>query len=277
MTKSKNTEFRNTKFKNTMEVFKLLEKTNCRKCNKKTCLAFAAAVFQGQALLSECPFIDAKLIKQYGDKKNIFKPETDQEYQKYLNLLKEQLSKIDIRAKAEKLGGRFSNGKLTIKILGKDFSVDDKGNISTDIHVNQWITPVVYNYIINSSGLPLSGKWISFRELKKSMDWLRFFNHQCIKTLKVIADSYTNFFEDIIKLFNGKQVKNHYKSDISLIIYPLPKLPILICYNKPEDGLESDLKLFFDSTADQNLNVQDIYMIGTGLAKMFEKLAQTHG
>ena len=198
-------------------------------------------------------------------------------YQEHLDLLKKKLSTIDLLTKAEKIGGYFQNGKLTIKILGKDFSVDGKGNISTDIHVNSWITPVVYNYIINSAGLPLSGKWISFRELKKAVDWHKFFNHQCIKTLKEIADSYTNFFEDIIKLFNGKQVKNHYESDISLVIYPLPKLPILICYNKPEDGLESNLNLFFDSTADENLSVQDIYMIGTGLAKMFEKLAHTHG
>ena len=266
-----------TKFNNVMEVFKLLEKTNCQKCNMKTCLAFAASVCQGQTLLSDCPFVDAKSIKKYGNKKNIFEPKTDQEYQKHLDLLKEKLSKIDLLAKAEKVGGSFKNGKLTIKILGKDFSVDGKGNISTDIHVNSWVTPVVYNYIINSAGLPLSGKWVSFRELKKAVDWHRFFNHQCIKTLKEIADSYTNFFEDIIKLFNGKQVKNHYESDIALVIYPLPKFPILICYNKPEDGLGSSLNLFFDSTADQNLNVQDIYMIGTGLAKMFEKLAHTHG
>jgi len=49
------------------------------------------------------------------------------------------------------------------------------------------------------------------------------------------------------------------------------------CYNKPEDGLESDLNLFFDSTADENLPVEDIYTLGTGLAKMFTKLARTHG
>jgi len=32
--------------KNAMEIFKLLEKSNCRECNEKTCLAFAGAVFQ---------------------------------------------------------------------------------------------------------------------------------------------------------------------------------------------------------------------------------------
>jgi len=50
------------KFNNTMDVFMLLEKTNCRKCNKPTCLAFAAAVFQGQVSLSDCPFIDENTL-----------------------------------------------------------------------------------------------------------------------------------------------------------------------------------------------------------------------
>ena len=57
-----------TKFNNTMEVFKLLPKTNCRKCNKPTCLAFAAAVFQGQASLGDCPFIDKNILNTYGGK-----------------------------------------------------------------------------------------------------------------------------------------------------------------------------------------------------------------
>lgn len=264
-------------FKNTMEVFKLLEKTNCRECNKPTCLAFAAAVFQGRAILNECPHVDKKILSKYGNKKNTFEPKINQDYQKKIDHLKEKLTKIDLSTRAEKLGGHFTNNRLTIKILGKDFSVDSQGNISTDIHVNSWITPPVYNYIISSAGLPLTGEWVSFRELKKAMDWYTFFNHQCVKTLKEVADTYTNFFEDIIKLFNGRQVENHYDSDISLIIYPLPRLPILICYNKPEDELGSDLNLFFDSTADKNCNAEDIYTIGTGLAQMFKKLALTHG
>ena len=52
---------------------------------------------------------------------------------------------------------------------------------------------------------------------------------------------------------------------------------MLICYNKPEDGLDSDLNLFFDNTADKNLSIENIYSLGTGLTIMFKKLADTHG
>ncbi|MBT8374958.1 MAG: DUF3786 domain-containing protein, partial [Deltaproteobacteria bacterium] len=57
----------------------------------------------------------------------------------------------------------------------------------------------------------------------------------------------------------------------------LPNVPILICYWKPEDGLESDLHLFFDDTAESNLNIESIYSLGAGIALMFEKLSQRHG
>ena len=49
----------------TMDIFKLLNKSNCRKCNEATCLAFAAAVFKGIKKLGECPELDSKIIERY--------------------------------------------------------------------------------------------------------------------------------------------------------------------------------------------------------------------
>jgi hypothetical protein len=263
-------------FKNVMEVFTLLKKSNCKKCNKPTCLAFAAAVFQGRALLSECPEISPEALKKYGANKNTFEPKIEQDYIDTLEQFKKQIQAIDLASKAEKLGGNYSKNRLTFKMLGKDFSISDEGNIYTDIHVNPWVTVSAYTYIINGEGIPLTGNWVSFRELKTAHGWTNFFDHQCVKKLKKIADSYPHFFEDIIRLFNGRQVENHYQSDISLIIHPLPKVPVLICYNTPEDGLDSDLNLFFDSTADKNLPVEHIYRITAGITTMFEKIAINH-
>ncbi len=104
-----------------------------------------------------------------------------------------------------------------------------------------------------------------------------FFEHQCLNQLKKIADSNPSFFEDVIEIFNATPVMGHYDADISLIIKPLPLLPILICYNKQENELQSDLNLFFDNTADQNLPIEDIYILITGLTRMLEKLAKIHG
>jgi hypothetical protein len=52
---------------------------------------------------------------------------------------------------------------------------------------------------------------------------------------------------------------------------------MMICYWKPEDGLESSLNLFFDKIVDDNLDIGSVFSLGAGMAQMFEKLALRHG
>ena len=261
---------------NAMEIFKLLDKSNCKECNEATCLAFAAAVFKGQKQLDECPNLKSNIIKRFGGKTE--KQATiEQHLDESVEQLKRKIVTIDISSSAQRLGAIFSDDKLTIKILGKDVRVDSKGNFSSDIHIHPWVTIPILNYIIYSAGMPISGKWVPLRELKNGNTWYRLFRQRCERALKKVADNYTDLFEDMVHLFNGRQVENHYASDISLVLFPLPKVPILLCYWKPEDGLESSLNIFFDSTAENNLKIESIYALGTGLVRMFEKIALRHG
>ncbi|MBT8350520.1 MAG: DUF3786 domain-containing protein [Deltaproteobacteria bacterium] len=265
-----------TQFNNAMEIFKLLDKSNCKECNKPTCLAFAAAVFQGQKRLNECPHLDREAIRKY-DETGSNQMTLEQERDEAIGLLQKNIAAMDLSLAAERLGVVFSDDKLTIRILGKNFSVDTKGEITTDIHVHAWVAIPAINYILGGAGAPVSGKWVPFRELEGGKTWYRLFGQRCEKPLKKVADNYTDLFEDMIRLFNGRQVENHYSSDISLVLHPLPKVPILICYWKPEDGLESSLNIFFDSTAEKNLNIESLYTLGAGLVIMFEKIALRHG
>jgi ArsR family metal-binding transcriptional regulator len=47
-----------------MEILKLLDKSNCRECGEKTCLAFAGAVCRGWRGLDECPRLDPKVVER---------------------------------------------------------------------------------------------------------------------------------------------------------------------------------------------------------------------
>jgi hypothetical protein len=261
--------------KNTIEILKILDKSNCRECGFPTCLAFAAAVFKGQKTIDKCTHLDKSIIEEYSSEETA--PDPPQDNSEPIDDLREKLREIDFEEAAKRLGAKYSNGRLTIKVCGKDFSVDKQGNFYSEIHIHTWITIPMLNYIIHGAGKPPVGEWISFRELERAQDWYNFFVHQCEKPLKKIADSYTDLFEDMLHIFNGKRVKNHYESDISLVLHPLPRVPMLICYWKPEDGLGSSLNLFFDKTANDNINVESIYSLGTGLVTMFEKVARRHG
>jgi hypothetical protein len=262
--------------KNAMEIFQLLEKSNCRNCGQKTCLAFAGAVFRGQSRLDECPKLDRKTIEQYSGKsepQNVI----EENREEYINQLKARISQLDLDEAAKRTGGRVSDNKLTLKVLGKNFSVDSKGNLYTDIHVNPWISRPFLTYVLYGKGLPVSGTWVSFRELKDGMDGYPLFQKRCEEPMKRVADTYTDLFDDMVHIFSGKHVEKQFESDISVVLHPLPKVPIMVCYWLPEDGLESSLYVFFDRTADDNLGTNIVFTVGAGLAQMFTKLALRHG
>ena len=262
--------------KNAMEIFRLLDKSNCRECGEKTCLAFAGAVFTGQKSLSQCPKLDPDTIVAFDpDSENNSGP--FREGNDALQQLRGRVARLDLAATAEKIGADFNGDKLTLKVLGKNFSVDSDGKLYADININPWVAVPFLNYVISGEGVPASGNWMSFRELSEGQERYPLFQKRCELAMKKVADSYTQLFDDLVHIFSGHQVEEQFESDISVVLHPLPRVPLMICYWKPEDGLESTLNVFFDKSADRNLDIDSSFSLGVGLAQMFEKLAIRHG
>ena len=261
---------------NAMEIFRLLDKSNCRECGEKTCLAFAGAVYQGHRRIQECPKLKPSEIERYSGNP-VGGPIIEENRDVLLEAMKEKIQGLDLAAAAERTGGCFDNGRLTLKILGKDFSVDSSGKLVSDIHVNPWVAAPFFDYVLNGRGLVPDGQWVSFRELKGGKDRYPLFQKRCEEAMQRVADIYTDLFDDMVHLFSGRQVERQFRSDISVVLHPLPKVPVMICYWRPDEGIGSSLNIFFDKTADGNLDIGSIFSLGAGLTQMFQKLALRHG
>lgn len=258
-----------------MDLFRQLKQTNCRECLEPTCLAFAAAVFRGDKRIEDCPHVESSLLEQFHGSQP-YQTTLENELDHGLEPLRKRIASVDLPSSAERLGATYSQGKLNIKCLGKDFTVDSEGNVTSDCHVHSWVKIPLISYAVHCAGKPLSGKWVSLRDLKSGATYYPLFKSKCEELLRQVADSRKDLFEDMIHIFNGKRTADEFASDISIALQPLPKLPILICYWKPEDGLESSLKVYFDPTAEDNLTMEAIHTMCTGLAIMFDRIAFTH-
>jgi hypothetical protein len=265
-----------TQLTNAMEIFKVLPRTNCKDCRVPTCFAFAAAVFKGDQRLEECPHVDRAALETFSVE-NSDSRTLEREEQQALAELRQQIGNVDLASSAERLGASFSGDKLSIRVLGKDFHVDSQGIITSECHVHGWITLPILNYVISSAGKPVSGNWVPLRELKNGAAWGPLFGQRCEKPLKRVADLHTDLFEHMIHIFSAKPAPNAFNSDVAVILHPLPKIPMLICYWKPDGGMESSLNIFFDDTAEDNLIIDSLYRLAAGLTIMFEKIAVTHG
>ena len=259
-----------------MDIFKHLDKSNCRRCGEKTCLAFAGEVFLRRQSIRACPKLNEKTIQRLnpgGKIQDVPKPEGEE----YLLRLQGAVVNLDLSEAAQRSGGRFSNGRLTLKVMGKPFSIDGNGNFHGDIHVNPWIAVPFLNYVLYGAGLPVSGNWVSFRELEGGRERYALFQKRCERAMKRVADTFTGLFDDLVHIFDGKAVASQFQSDISVVLYPLPKIPLMICYWIPEENFESSLNLYLDGTAGKNLDIGSLFTLCVGLARMFKKLALRHG
>jgi len=257
-----------------LEVYKLLNKSNCRKCMFPSCLAFAAAVIQGQKQLSDCPEIDPRTIETLCGQ-TVPRKTIEDDRQEKLNSLRQDAAKMDYVAVAEKLGAVTRGDTLAINCLGKDFIIDRSGAMTSECHSNQWVHLPLLSYIVHGQGKPICEDWLPFSQLQDAADWSRFFTHRCEEAMRQLIDAHAELFFELMYLFGAQQVTG-IDADHSLLIRPMPKLPMIINYWNAEDDFTSKLSIFFDRTAPSNLNIEYIYIITRGIIEMFRALIVQH-
>lgn len=258
-----------------LEIYALLPKSNCGQCYLPSCLAFAAALLKDEKQPSDCPYLSPENAAQLSQR--IQPRDTiDLTREDHLQGLQNRIKTIKFPDAVKRLGARLIGQKLAIQCLGKDFLVEQHGKVSSACHTHPGLTIPLLTYIVDAEDVPLTGEWVPFRELKDGAPMNGLFVQRCEKPLQQLVDNHTELFADLIDIFSGQRSSNYFASDISLLLYPLPKLPILICYCQPEEGMASQLSLFFDASAGKILPIDSIYSLTVGLIVMFEKISLQH-
>jgi hypothetical protein len=224
----------------------------------------------------DCPHLDRAVrekLSQGFEPEGCDKGEGEQE----LAALRGRIAGAGLELCAGRLGALYEDGRLAVRCLGKDFFIDSKGTMTSQCHNNRWVLVPLLNYIVHGAGQEPVGKWVPFRELREGAARAPLFAQRCEKPLKELVDKHTDLFELIVDIFDGKPSPGSFDSDISVVVHPLPKLPILISYWKKEADLDSSLSLFFDESANENLPIGALYILAVGMLTMFEKIVLTHG
>ncbi len=257
-----------------LAVYRYLPGTNCGRCQLPTCLAFAAALLSGTKTIPDCPVMPedsrARLQGLLPGRQH-----REPEQALFFDRLEEKIRQVNFARIASVIGAKHENGQLVISSLGKDFHVDQAGQVRSECHIIPWVRAPLLSYITNRTHEDITGTWITFRELRGGIDWQELFTSRCERPLRLIADSHPDLFSDIIDLFMGKQLAG-FQADIAFVLHPLPHFPILITYQGAEEELGSELKIFFDACCATNLHIKSTYTLCAGLVTMFARIAEMH-
>lgn len=260
-----------------LDVFKQTPRTNCGECGLGSCMTFALQVVRGEKRPQDCPYLDMEIAEGAGEAGPEPQASEPGRRESLLEALKKDVRGVDLPSVAGKLGGVMHGDRLAIRCLGKVFEIDPEGGLHSEAHVHGWIHLPLLQYVAHGEGKDPTSVWATFRELDGLREWDRFFSHRCEKAFHEMADEHTDLFFDLLSLFGRDFEAEDLTADRSIVLLPLPKVPIVFLYWPPEEGFESKLLLLFDRATEVNLGVEGTYLLVQGILEMFRRFIAKHG
>lgn len=264
-----------TEIRNPLEIYKALPKTNCGQCGVPSCVAFAASVLQGLKTLSGCPYLDKDVIELLSSR-IVRRRSLDDEYEEVIRKLQQEIRLLDFVQVAPRIGAQLINGKLAINCLGRDFFIDQNGEMTSSCHVNHWLYIPLLHYILECQGGEPKNDWIPFGDLPGASQWSQYFTHRCEEALRQLADAHHELVFEMFSLFGAQPITAIGGADHSLLLMPLPKVPFLVNYWQSDDGFPSKLNILLDRSAGRNINARSITLLARGIVEMFRQLIISH-
>jgi len=264
-----------SELKNPLEIYKVLPGTNCGHCGVPSCMAFAASVIQGTKSLSRCPYLE-KNIAEHLSSRIVKRRSMDDDHEEVINRLRQEVRHLDLSHVAPRIGARLIDTHLAVTCLGKDFFIDQTGEMTSSCHVNHWLYVPLLHYILECRGVEPKNDWIPFSELPGAAEWSQYFSHRCEEALRQLADAHKELLFEILSLFGAQAMTTAGKADYSLVVMPLPKVPFLINYWQPDEAFPSELNILLDRSAAHNINAHSITLLARGLVEMFRQLIISH-
>ena len=190
------------------------------------------------------------------EKPSVFK----ETYQNYLD----QIGEIDLDSIAEKLGGRVEKDEMILSFFGQPYRISSRG--ITDPFGKQppmGISVVLCKYLLLCPDQPsLDKEWVSYRDFKNTAPLVHsFINH----TERPIVQNYSNRLKDLAaacEKLGGKDPGLDLNYQLITILYPLPKVPVLLLFDDVDEEFPAQCKVLFERRAEHYLDPECLAIIG---------------
>jgi hypothetical protein len=258
----------------------VLPKTNCKECGFSTCLAFAGMVVSEKHPLSNCPYIYPEVLERC-------QGELDDQYasgkwlkrdmaQDALEWAKERASTMKIEDLPNRIGGKLiqknNDDALELPYFLDSIVISKEGITKKNgSDLTRWEQVFIYNHLAQGGRKFPTGRWKGFGEFPNTVSKIKsMFEH----VEAPLVDKFTGKPEALLvaaKRIGGKDQTAVIKSaDLSLLFDPLPRIPVMLLFwdQEKEEGFEAKVKLLFDETIVEHLDIESIVFLSERLGQL---------
>ncbi len=258
----------------------ILPKTNCKDCGFSTCLAFASMVVSEKHPIENCPHLSAdvaakcksELEKQYASGKWLKRDMAKDA----LKWARERSASMKIEDLPDRIGGRLiKKGEgYSIElpyftgfiIISRDSITNKDGS-----ELTRWEQVFVYNHMAQGGSKLPTGKWKGFIEFPNTVSKMKSMKEHVEKPLVKKFKGRPDELLVAAKQLGGIDITDEIRSaDMALLFSPLPRVPVMLMFwdENPDDDFEAEVKLLFDETILNHLDIESIMFVSERLKQL---------
>jgi hypothetical protein len=210
----------------------------------------------------------ANLHSLLGEKgKRIHSLTPQDNYQVAFDLACEQLRYSDVAERCAKSGAVFEKsggeeGLIKLLFLNQTCEIRtprmEIGYAGSEEEVPIWAKILIIHYLNRSKGLPLSGQWVTFRQVPGGSGYYPAYVKRALNPLVKAFGSNLKLLIDAARQFGGWEVK---QGDAGVTIQAFPHVPLTFIIWKGDEEFPPAANILFDSTITENLSTEDIEVL----------------
>jgi hypothetical protein len=263
-----------------VDVYKILPRTNCGDCGYASCLAFASMVVSEKVPLAQCPHLAPEKVAR-------FQPELDAQHaagkwtRRDLAIdasvwARERAASMALEDLPARIGGRLANENgapvVVLPYFNTTVHIGADGIRHADgTDAGRWEQVFIYNHIAQGGSREPTGRWKALQEIPNTVSKIKSMQAHVEAPLRQRFAGRLDELAAAAEGIGGQRLTDAGESaDLSLRFRPLPRVPVVLRFWDGEDevGLEAEVKLAFDETITEHLDIESIMFLSEQLTKM---------
>lgn len=258
----------------------VLPKTNCGDCGFPTCIAFAGMVVSAKHPLDGCPHLAPEVVDRCNRELRVQYAAGKWTHRDMaadaLAWAMERSASMNLAELPDRIGGVLvENGDGQVLKLpyfsGHILISPDDIRRSDGADPTRWEKVFVYNHLAQGGTRRPTGKWRGFEEFPNTVSKVK----SMVGQVEIpLVERFHGRFKELAAAaigVGGQAVTGGANSaDTAFFFQPLPRVPVMLLFwdEDPEDGFGASVKLLFDETIVDHLDIESIVFLSERLRQM---------
>lgn len=256
---------------------RVLPRTNC---GYPTCMAFASMVVSQKLPLAGCPHLSADTLARC-------QPELDAQHAAgkwtrrdlaadALVWARQRAASMELTDLPERIGGELTDidGEKVLALSYFDSVIHIRPESirhSDGRELGRWEQVLIFNHMAQGGSKTPTGRWQALQEFPNTVSKIKSMRAHVEAPLKAhFAGRCEDLAAAVLRIGGREITAENPSADRAFHFAPLPRIPVMLLFWDGDSGagLDAEIKLAFDETITEHLDIESIMFLSEHLAKL---------